>query len=283
LTGTYELIGDTLLSFGSGGITAIGYGALLDLDDRCGGNARVALAGSTTSNSALTGLTRNDGSLYLREGDSLTTNVSLANTGNIYLDDQGGQGGSTLTIGGTLTNTNYIQIGSGNNSLSAMTTLSAAGLTNIGTINLYGSAGATAMLTISGPVANSGNVFLAAGSVLDITGGNVQRQRRTGLDYRHAGAGLELRLQCVCAGDLADDALRHHELLVRRCEHRRDLAVDRTLSLPAGDGSARLQRAGRIRVYRARHPVFGPEQYGAAGHSQPVQLVPQRTRQLLLG
>ena len=50
--------------------------------------------------------------------------------------DYGGTGGSTLTIGGRLTNNGALDIG--DTSLTKATTVTAAGLANTGTINLSG-------------------------------------------------------------------------------------------------------------------------------------------------
>src|SRR5256885_1880183 len=45
---------------------------------------------------------------------------ALSDAGALLIDSGGGQGGSTLSIGGTLSSSNFIQIGNGN--LSAATT-----------------------------------------------------------------------------------------------------------------------------------------------------------------
>ena len=106
LDGTYSLSGDALLEFGSGGMTAIGSGASLTLN---GAKALVALSSALTTDSALTGLASNAGTLVLENGPALTTTVGLNNTGHLDVDvNYGGSGGSSLTIGGTLTNKNYL-------------------------------------------------------------------------------------------------------------------------------------------------------------------------------
>ena len=49
------------------------------------------------------------GSLDLDDGASVSTTGALANDGHVHLDDFGGDGGSSLTVAGTLTNSGYAQ------------------------------------------------------------------------------------------------------------------------------------------------------------------------------
>ena len=65
------------------------------------------------SNSALTGLADIAGSLDLETGASVSTTGALANSGFLSLDYDAYDGGSTLSIGGALTNTGTLDIGSG--------------------------------------------------------------------------------------------------------------------------------------------------------------------------
>ena len=69
---------------------------------------------------------------------STASGVNLTNGGTLNIDTVaftgGGEGGSTGTVGGTLSNTATFNIG--NTALSALTTVTAAGLNNTGTINL---------------------------------------------------------------------------------------------------------------------------------------------------
>ena len=101
-TGTVFLQNDALLEFKSGQITTVNGELWLD-----GANARVADAGALTSNSALTGLTTVAGSFYLENGATVapTGNLSVIGSGRLELDgnNTGGAGGSSLTIGGKLT------------------------------------------------------------------------------------------------------------------------------------------------------------------------------------
>ena len=84
------------------------------------------------------------GSFGLYENTTFSTpaGVGFTNSGGFGIDTGSGQGGSTVTIGGALTNSNTIQIGTGYFNLSAPTTVTAANLTNTttGTIDLYGNA-----------------------------------------------------------------------------------------------------------------------------------------------
>ena len=114
-TGTVFLQNDALLEFKSGQITTVNGELWLD-----GAKSFVADAGSTGSNSALTGLSTVSGNFFLENGATVapTGNVSLTGNGVIELDGNniGGPGGSSLTIGGNLSNTstNGQGIGVGN-------------------------------------------------------------------------------------------------------------------------------------------------------------------------
>ena len=165
LDGSYSLSGDARLEFGSGEVAVIGSGASLTLN---GAKALVALSGALTTDSALTGLADNAGTLVLENIPALTTTVGLDNTGDLYVDFYyGGGGGSSLTIGGMLTNENYLEIG--NTGLTAATTVSAPALNNFGIAELYsGKAGAT--LKVAGAFGNGRNDTVYADN--DGTGGS---------------------------------------------------------------------------------------------------------------
>ena len=66
--------------------------------------------------------------------------------------NNGGSGGSSLTVDGTLTNSNRVQIGNGD----LATTVTTQGLNNSGKIYLY----VDSTLTTSGNVTNSGDLFV---------------------------------------------------------------------------------------------------------------------------
>ena len=139
LKGSIYLHGDSLLEFGSGGVTTIAAGAELQID---GEQARVSI-GAGTSNSALSGLHVNAGTLDLEGnwntgpgGTSVTTTTSLNNTHDLQIDVYGGDGASSLLIGGELVNSGSVEIG--NSSLSASSTLTASQIDNTGSITLWG-------------------------------------------------------------------------------------------------------------------------------------------------
>ena len=155
LSGTYNLSGNALLEFASGGVTAIGSSASVTLN---GPKAVVALSGKTTTDSALTGLTSNAGVLVLEDAPALTTTVGLNNTYYLEVDQPSGTGGSSLTIGGTLTNSYYLYIG--NTALTAATTVNAAALSNHGNVFLYSGTAAVAALKVTGAFGNSGAVYV---------------------------------------------------------------------------------------------------------------------------
>jgi hypothetical protein len=168
-TGTVFLQNDALLEFNSGQITSVDGTLRLD-----GASSRVADAGETGSNSALTGLTSVSGAFYLQNGAKVATTGNLSTTGSATVELDGpntggiGGGGTSLTIGGTLTNgsTNGSGISIGNNligSADIVTVKGAGGLSNTGNINIQGSGGATAQLVVTNTATNSGSGTITIG------------------------------------------------------------------------------------------------------------------------
>ena len=140
-----------LLEFASGEITTIAANSELSI---AGTTAFLADATGLTSNSALTGLSTITGQLFLlrRFFDlKVIGNANLTVTGLVDLDQFNADGGAQLSVGGTLTNSGTIDVGPNNNTLSAADTITAAGLSNTGTINLWGSATEQATLHVSAP------------------------------------------------------------------------------------------------------------------------------------
>jgi hypothetical protein len=80
-TGTVFLQNDALLEFKSGQITTINGTLWLD-----GASARVADAGKTASNSALTGLTNISGNFPLWNGAKVVTAGNLSGSGMLWVD-----------------------------------------------------------------------------------------------------------------------------------------------------------------------------------------------------
>jgi hypothetical protein len=193
-TGTIIIDGDADLEFVSGGITAIGSGALLELD---GAAARVTIGAST---SALSKLATNSGTFLLRGdnangagGGSMTTKKSFTNNGSLQVDSFGGDGGSSLTIGGKLTNAATTVIG--NTLLSASTTVTATSLVNDGTLTLQGHNGvnpgeqATLDITTAAPSSATGDIIVSGDADLEFASGGITA----------VGTGAELELDGALA------------------------------------------------------------------------------------
>jgi Ca2+-binding RTX toxin-like protein len=179
LIGNVSLSNSALLEFGSGAITGIASGATLGLLG-FNGQPRVAISGNTGTNSALTQLSSNAGTLTLFDTAPLTTDpgVNFSNSGNASLN------GGTLALGGILTNSGAFTVGNNGNVASA---LSAAGFSNTGTFDVasfptvFGSPlptsatfGGAAPSTITGRVRLFGNAslqFTGGGSINSIASG----------------------------------------------------------------------------------------------------------------
>ena len=149
--------------------------------DNSGGNTYDATitSGTSTLTSAVTvdNVTVNGDCSIAAPGSTITLNNALTNSGGTFIDTGGGQGGSSLSIGTNLTNSNLFDIGVTN--LSASTNVTVAGtLTNTGgTINLQGNAtsGTTdqATLNIQGamPTTVAGNINVSGDALLQVTNG----------------------------------------------------------------------------------------------------------------
>src|SRR5208282_4534636 len=126
------------LQYGGGAITTIGKGGLLSLQA-----VQITIEGQSGNNSALTGLTEDDGSFVLGSGTSYSTlpGASFTNTGSLDL-----QYGGALSVSGNLTNSGALGLDDGTPGSGSSLTVG-GNLTNTGTLNLdtfsayYGSAG----------------------------------------------------------------------------------------------------------------------------------------------
>jgi hypothetical protein len=158
LTGTYQVdayAGSAAVEWGSGGITSIGDGVSNAGDVALSGSLAYLETGATNSNSALKSLTTiaSNGELQLENGTSLTTTgaLTVAGGGELYVDS-GGSGGSSLTLGGSLTNSGTMQVG--NYYMTTPSTVKVTGTyTGTGATTLVdagNTAGANALLKISG-------------------------------------------------------------------------------------------------------------------------------------
>ena len=177
-TGNVYLRGDLLLEFGSGQINTIDGTVYL-----YGPNARIADAGATGSNSALTGLSTVAGNLYLYSGESISTSGNLSITGSSQvMVDYGYSGGSSLTIGGNLSNSGSdLYIGdTGITSASTVTVNGSLSNASSSTIYLEGSTSTQATLDVTGAAGigtaagvESGYVYLQGDSLLEFGSGQI--------------------------------------------------------------------------------------------------------------
>ncbi len=115
--------------------------------------------------------------LYFESAGTNTVTTFLNNAGFLYVDGNGGEGGTILNIGGTLTNSDYLAIG--NATLSASDKVTAGSLDNTGSIYLTGSAANQALLDVTGSAGFgaagvlSGYVQLAGDSAVEFAGGQI--------------------------------------------------------------------------------------------------------------
>src|SRR5204863_305266 len=106
-------------------------------------------------------------------GGTETIITKLTNVGTFNLDSGNGNGGSSLALGTTLTNSGTVNIG--NPFLSSGTTVTATGLVNSGTVNLTGSSSSKqAALIVNGPApATLGNFNILGDALLQFGSGAV--------------------------------------------------------------------------------------------------------------
>ena len=167
ITVTGQGTGNAEFVDGGTGLTAISSGTV----SLVGANAFIGTTGSPASNSGLSNLASNNGNFELSYGATATTSTGLSNTDFVGVDGQGalyGGGGSTLNIGGVLTNSDRVDVG--NNGMSGAATLTATGLANSGgTINVQGAGSNLASVTLTNGVGNwTGTLNLdTAGSLGD--------------------------------------------------------------------------------------------------------------------
>jgi len=176
LSGYVRLAGDSAIEFGSGEITSLAAGAHLGLN---GNDAFIEDSAALGKNSALTGLASvGAGALFaLHDGAAVSTTGALVNDGNVYLDPGRGDGGSSLTLAGALTNSGSLHIG--NATLSASDEVTAEALDNTGKIYLTGSGANQALLDVTGGAGFgaagvlSGDVRLAGDSAIEFASGEI--------------------------------------------------------------------------------------------------------------
>ena len=130
LSGYARLAGDSAIEFASGEITSLAANAQLHLN---GNDAFIEDSSALGSNSALTGLASiGAGAILELHNKAAVSTGALVNDGTIRLDPRDGDGGSSLTLAGALTNSG--ELGIGNATLSASDKVTAASLDNTGKI-----------------------------------------------------------------------------------------------------------------------------------------------------
>ena len=104
-------------------------------------------------------------------GGTDTVTAGFTNKGRVDVDTTG-TGGTTVSIGGTLSNSGVFAIG--NSSISKASTVTAEALTNTGTIDLTGgTAQATLNITGAAPASLTGNYILQGDALLDLASTSV--------------------------------------------------------------------------------------------------------------
>jgi len=196
LSGYVRLAGDSAIEFASGEITSLAAGSHLGL---VGSDAVIEDSTATGSNSALTGLASIGlGALFaLHDEAAVSTTGALVNDGDVYLDTNAGDGGSSLNIGGALTNSHDLIIG--NATLSASDKVTAESLDKTGFIQLTGSGANQALLDVTAGSAGfgaagvlSGNVELTGDSAIEFASGQITSLAKgAGLTLSGNGAFIE--------------------------------------------------------------------------------------------
>ena len=169
LSGNVIMQDFSLLRFASGGITTIAQGADLQFS---GGDTFIAIVGSTTSNSALTGLTTINGDLSM-QGTASEGGVSIAPTGSVTIGSNGavdvdggflGNAGSLLAVTDTLTVNGSLSVG--RSAMIGIGEVTAGTLAGTGSISIDGDdAGNIGEIIVSG-AAGMGSMGVIAGNLL---------------------------------------------------------------------------------------------------------------------
>jgi hypothetical protein len=176
LSGYVRVAYNSAIEFKSGQITSLAAGAHLGLH---GKHAFIEDSTALGSNSALKELASigSGATFKLHNGASVSTTGGLVNDGNVELDTNAGNGGSSLTVGGTLTNSQNLTIG--NTTLSASDKVTTESLDNTGSVNLTGFGADQALLDVTGSAGFgtagvlTGHVQLAGGSAIEFKGGEI--------------------------------------------------------------------------------------------------------------
>jgi hypothetical protein len=178
LSGNVQLSDDSAIEFASGQITSLAAGAHLVLN---GNDAFIEDSTAPGSNSALKGLASISAgaTLDIHNKAAVSTTGLLVNDGHIRLDIDGGDGGSSLTVGGVLTNSGSDYLSIGNDALSASDKVTAASLDSTGLIHLQGFRANQALLDVTGAAGFgtagtlTGSVRLYHTSAIEFLGGQI--------------------------------------------------------------------------------------------------------------
>ena len=161
VAGSIRVLGDADLELADG-ITTVASTGFLQID---GAEARISLGAGETS-TGVSGLAYNAGTVNFDGncslgygGTTVTTTTDFTNANTLIVDYYGGDGGTSVTFGGTFTNMGSATIGNtdlGGNGSGGSTTVTASGLVNT----------RTATLILQGNTANA----TTHQATLDITG-----------------------------------------------------------------------------------------------------------------
>ena len=157
-TGTANLFGNALLEFASGGITSIASGGKLVVG---AADAYVADAGTTGSDSALTGLDSVAGTFELDYGAAVSLSGGLTVTGTLNLDTNNeNDENSSLAVAGDLTNSGTINIADSSGLQGGESVTIAGALDNTGTIDIDDDTASATVVTAATLSANGGSINL---------------------------------------------------------------------------------------------------------------------------
>ncbi len=204
--GTYNLTNDAVLEYTGPGISAVGTGVTVNLNGAGASIEATTLtpdnSATTDTNSALDTLAGNAGTFELANGASVATNsgLDLLNSGTLNVDQTSG-GGSRLGVGGTLQSAQGATLNIGNGSIAQSTTVTAAGFSNFGTLNLTGTATTSALLDVTGAAAS--DPFVPASGVLASGIYNLTNEAQieyAGPGIGEIGPGVTLNLNGAAAG-----------------------------------------------------------------------------------
>jgi hypothetical protein len=161
-----------------GGGSSLTIGGALILSG-LGESLQIGNAGLTASSTVEATSLSNAGTIVLVGNGAAHAELNIAgaltNTGDVLVDGPSvGSGGSSLMVGGTLTNSGAGAIlDIGNPALTASSTVTATGLSNSGTINLAGNTSVhanQATVTVNGQASNAGTINIPSATGVTVTG-----------------------------------------------------------------------------------------------------------------